>query len=233
MDFVAGENLDTCWARWEVSTSKSNEAKQHLVLQQLAAIMLELSQPRFDKIGSITRAADGSWAVTKRPLTYDMYVHLSGVPGFPMDAWPLGPLKSAEEYKAFVSHLRHQQMMCLRNINLPGTWNAEGFLDFQTGKHINVQRAMATAGGRLLSRKAMDLPDYAAHLNGDNGPFAIFCPDLSAFDILADPDTGRITALLDLEFTNAMPAAFTRDPPLWFATYSLDKCIERGLLPIW
>ncbi|OAA63459.1 Protein kinase-like domain protein [Niveomyces insectorum RCEF 264] len=233
MDFVEGENLNACWTDWEASTSEADKAKQRTAVQQLAAILLELSRPRFDKIGSITKAADGSWVVTQRPLTYDMYVHLSGIPDFPTDAWPAGPLQSTQEYKAFVAHLRRQQMMCLRNINLPGTWDTEGFFDFQTGKHIDMERAIATASGRVLSRRAMDLPDYAAHLNGDIGPFAIFCPDLSRFDILADPATGKITALLDLEFTNTMPAAFAQDPPLWHATYDLARCIERGLLSIW
>lgn len=34
-------------------------------------------------------------------------------------------------------------------------------------------------------------------------------------NMLINPKTLRITALLDVEFTNAMPAQFTYDPPWW------------------
>ncbi|KAI0423387.1 kinase-like domain-containing protein [Xylaria sp. FL1042] len=233
MDFVEGENLNTCLARWEASASASDEEKKRFAFQQLATILLELNCSRFDKIGSITKAADGSWAVTRRPLTYDMYMCLTSIPDFATDTWPTEPLQTAQEYKAFVADMSRQRMMCLRNINIPGTWDSEGFFTFQQGENINMERAMATARGRLRACRAMDLPDYAAYLNTDNGPFTIFCPDLSNFDIVADPVTGQIKALLDLEFTNAMPAAFTQDPPIWISAYSLSTSLQRGFLPTW
>ncbi|KIH91011.1 hypothetical protein SPBR_01994 [Sporothrix brasiliensis 5110] len=208
MYFVEGESLNAFWTRWEASTSEADEAKQRSVLRQLAAIWLELYRARFDKTGRLTRAADGSWAVTQRPLAYDMST------------------------KTFVAHLRRQQL-CLSNINLPGTWDAEGFFAFQTGSHIDMEHTMATASDWLLSRHAMDLPDYAAHLHGDNGPYAIFCPDLSRVDILADPATGLIIAVLDLEFTNTMHATFTQGPSLGTPLMTSAGCIERGLFSTW
>jgi hypothetical protein len=33
--------------------------------------------------------------------------------------------------------------------------------------------------------------------------------------MLVDAETLKITAVLDLEFTNAMPAQFAYDPPWW------------------
>lgn len=240
MDFVEGQPLSVSLDRWEKTKYKDDEddddgqdARRRFTLHQLAAILLELSRPRFDQIGSITCTADRKWTVTRRPLTLDMYMHLSAIPNFPTDTWPTGPL-SVQEYKTFVAHLRQQQMMCQRNINIPGTWSAEGYLDFQKGNDIDMARALATARGRVLSRRAMDLPTYAAHLaDDDRRPAIIFCHDLSPKDILVDPATGQIRALLDLEFTNAMPASFAEDPPVWLTTFSLGLCLERGLLPSW
>ncbi|OAA64215.1 hypothetical protein SPI_02862 [Niveomyces insectorum RCEF 264] len=66
-----------------------------------------------------------------------------------------------------------------------------------------------------------------------NWPFAIFNPNFHARNILVDPDTGRITALLDLEYTNAMPAPFAEDPPLWLLPGQLPRYFELGYFPLW
>ncbi|OAA66618.1 Protein kinase-like domain protein [Niveomyces insectorum RCEF 264] len=233
MDFIDGESLHTLFTRWKTSKDAEDEAKRRFVYEQLAAIVLALSRPRFDKIGSITRAVDGSWAVTRRPLTYDMHAQLSGIPHFPTDAWPTGPLQSAREYRELVAGIRHQQMLSLRSINIPGAWNTEGYFDLQAGSAINMERAMATARGRVVARRATALPACTPHLDNDHGPFAIVCPDLCLRDFLVDPATGRITAMLDLEFTNALPVAFAHDPPVWLTTSNLDRYLEYGLLPYW
>jgi hypothetical protein len=40
----------------------------------------------------------------------------------------------------------------------------------------------------------------------DSGPFRVFCDDLWPSNMLVNPKTMRITALLDFEFTNVIPA---------------------------
>lgn len=40
----------------------------------------------------------------------------------------VGHPRLSDRRVSFVALLRHQQMMCRRNINLPGTWRAEGLL---------------------------------------------------------------------------------------------------------
>lgn len=47
----------------------------------------------------------------------------------------------------------------------------------------------------------------------DDGPFRLFCDDLRPLNMLADPRTMCITALLDFEFTNVMPAQYAYDLP--------------------
>jgi hypothetical protein len=45
--------------------------------------------------------------------------------------------------------------------------------------------------------------------------------------MLVDPDTLRITALLDFEFTNTMPAQFAYDPPWWLLLLGPDMWLEH------
>lgn len=45
--------------------------------------------------------------------------------------------------------------------------------------------------------------------------------------MLVDPKTLNITAVPDLEFTNAMPAAFTYDPPWWLLLSGPEMWLER------
>ncbi|KAL9131449.1 MAG: hypothetical protein Q9217_000597 [Psora testacea] len=61
-----------------------------------------------------------------------------------------------------------------------------------------------------------------------NGPFKLFCDDLRPANILVNKKTLRITAVLDLEFTNAMPPQFAHDPPWWLLLVGPDMWLERG-----
>jgi hypothetical protein len=45
--------------------------------------------------------------------------------------------------------------------------------------------------------------------------------------MLIDEETLEITAVLDLEFTNAMPAQFTYDPPWWLLLLGPDMWLEH------
>jgi hypothetical protein len=48
------------------------EEKLVFVYEQIADILLQLSALTFDKIGAPIEAEPGVWAVTERPLTFDM-----------------------------------------------------------------------------------------------------------------------------------------------------------------
>jgi hypothetical protein len=45
--------------------------------------------------------------------------------------------------------------------------------------------------------------------------------------MLVDPKTLQITAVLDFEFTNTMPAQFVYDPPWWLLLLGPDMWLER------
>ena len=62
--------------------------------------------------------------------------------------------------------------------------------------------------GRLL---VLDPADH----DGDTGPFKLCWFDFRPCNILVDKDTLQITAILNLELTNAMPAQFAHEPFWW------------------
>jgi hypothetical protein len=75
---------------------------------------------------------------------------------------------------------------------------------------------------RLLYAKSSD-----KHCVEDSGPFKLFCDDFRPQNILVDPKTLRIKAVLDLEFTNAMPRQFASDAPWWLLLVGPDSYLLR------
>ncbi|KFY95481.1 hypothetical protein V500_02760 [Pseudogymnoascus sp. VKM F-4518 (FW-2643)] len=61
----------------------------------------------------------------------------------------------------------------------------------------------------------------------DCGPFKLFC-DFPPQNILVDPKTHRITAVLDLELANAMPSQYSSEPPWWLLLAGPDSYLLRG-----
>ncbi|KAF1963642.1 phosphotransferase enzyme family protein-like protein [Byssothecium circinans] len=175
------------------------------VFSQLADITLQLYKFNFDHIGAISKASStGSWAVTRRPLTYSMN-ELATTAFYPVDKFPKGPFASASEYfRNLVSehktHLWTQRNLC---------------------------RSQVEARDRYIARHlfAKSVDRYCVN---DQGPFKIFCDDFRPQNILVDPTTLRIKAVLDLEFTNSMPSQFSSDPPWWLVLAGPDSYIIRG-----
>lgn len=134
--------------------------------------MLQLSQLPLPRIGAISKES-GEWAVTRRPMTYDMN-DLVADTGFPTGKLPSGPLSWASEYSnqradELWAHLCTQQNIC------------------ETREDVHRR---STARRRLaeLDLKYFIDTDLSFRLFGD--------------DMLADPDTLKITVVLDFEFTN-------------------------------
>ena len=58
------------------------------------------------------------------------------------------------------------------------------------------------------------------------GRFPLFCDDLRPTNMLVDLATLRITAVLDWEFTNAMPLQFVEDVPWWLLLWNPARWIS-------
>jgi hypothetical protein len=171
---------------------------------QIAGIMLQLYKFNFDHIGAISKASPTeSWSVTKRPLTYSMN-ELATTVFYPMDRFPTGPLESATEYFQSLMSQHKTHMWTQRNL----CRNRPDAFDRYTSRHLFAE---------LVGKYCTD----------DRGPFKLFCDDFRPTNIIVDPSTLCIKAVLDLEFTNAMPSQFASEPPWWLLLAGPDSYLIR------
>ncbi|KAJ9296886.1 hypothetical protein DTO271G3_5085 [Paecilomyces variotii] len=184
------------------------------IYHQIAHYMLQLSQLTFPRIGAIARNhASGTWYVARRLLTYNMN-ELATVAGYPAGQFPIAPFDRASDY-----------LKSIANEHITHLWTQRNLAD---DPEIAQKRFIAR------HRFAQLIPKYCTE---DSGPFRLFCDDMRPSNMLVDPETLRITAVLDFEFTNAMPAEFTYDPPWWLLLSGpeiwLDRCSMEEFLALY
>ncbi|RTE71398.1 hypothetical protein BHE90_014193 [Fusarium euwallaceae] len=221
MDWVPGDNLR------EFLKSEPSDELRFRIYRQLASFYLELHRLPLKGIGSVAKdEATGGWAITKRPLTIDMHQFAIGIHEFPTDTWPSGPLESSSDYFDFVSSQHAVQLWNLRNLNALYLEQTESR---QLDSSNNFNKISEMARRRYKARYGFaQLTGHFCAADENLGPFRIFNPDLNPRNFLVDPMTGKITGFIDLEFTNAMPAQFSRDPPLWLFKALPEQCLDRG-----
>ena len=181
-----------------------NDTTLDIVYDQIADYMVQLSEQDFTGIGAISEdPASNTWSVTGRPLTYNMN-ELATVSSYTIDKFPTSQFASVNEY---FQNLANEHLI-----------------------HLRTQRNLADdpedAQKRFFARHRFKqlIPKYCIQ---DAGPFKPFCDDLQPSNVLADPETLQITAVLDFEFTNAMPAQYAYDPPWWLLLLGPDMWLER------
>lgn len=214
MDYVSGALLSSVLIKptagdqeEQVLNADIDNAVLDKIYLQIADYLLQLSQLTFSRIGAISEEQDSptGWSVTKRPLTYNMN-ELASVTTYPPDQFPTAPFDRASDYFESVANEHLTHLWTQRNL----TDNAE------------------IARNRFIARHkfAQLIPKYCL----DNAGFILFCDDMRPANMLVDPETLRITALIDLEFTNAMPAQFTYDPPWWLLLSGPESWLDRGAM---
>ncbi|POR32977.1 Uncharacterized protein TPAR_06806 [Tolypocladium paradoxum] len=211
MDYVDGTLLSTILKQPTKEEMDLNPDIDNAVLDkiyhQIADYILQLSQLTFTHIGAISRDRDSNtWSVTRRPLTYNMN-ELATVAGYPDDQFPTSTFNRASDYLRSVA-----------NEHLTHLWTQRNLAD-----DPEIAQARFIARHRL----AQLIPKYCID---NTGPFIPFCDDLRPSNILVHPETLQITAVLDFEFTNAMPAQFTYDPPWWLLLSGPEVWVDRGAI---
>jgi hypothetical protein len=153
-----------------------------------------------------------TWSVTGRALTFKMN-ELATDTGYPADQFPNAPFTSASDYFHAIADQNMLHLQTQRNLSNPGD-------------EANVRR-------RFIARRQFRqlIPKYCPEDEEDNntvgGPFKLFCDDMQPSNMFIDPRTLRITALLNFEFTNSMPAQFTYDPPWWLLLRGPDMWLDH------
>ncbi|KAI1316746.1 hypothetical protein F5Y16DRAFT_406798 [Xylariaceae sp. FL0255] len=98
---------------------------------------------------------------------------------------------------------------------------------YQKGDNIDMAQAMAIARGRFMAREAFATPAPTSFLEDDNnGPFVIFYLEIRARNMLVNRGTAEVTAMVDFEFTNTIPASFAQDIPQWLGRHDMQKAID-------
>ena len=211
MDYVDGTRLSTILKQPTENDQEDvilnpdiDNTTLDIVYDQIADYMVQLSKLDFTSIGAISEdPASNIWSVTGRPLTYNMN-ELATVSGYPIDKFPTAQFASVNEY---FQNLANEHLI-----------------------HLQTQRNLADnpedAQKRFVARHWFKqlIPQYCIE---DSGPFKPFCDDLQPSNMLADLQTLHITAVLDFEFTNTMPAQFAYDPPWWLLLLGPDMWLER------
>ena len=181
-----------------------DEKKLNIIYDQLADYTLQMFKLNFHLIGAISNSKTLDECSFKRPLTYSMN-ELVTCAGYPDHELPTTPFESVKDY---LNSLTHEHIV-----------------------HLQTQRNAAHNPSRAeelyVARRLISKLTTKFCLN-DSGPFKLFCDDLRPQNMLVDPDTLQITAILDLEFTNAMPAQFSCDPPWWLLLVGPDMWLQRG-----
>ncbi|KAJ5561572.1 hypothetical protein N7535_003967 [Penicillium sp. DV-2018c] len=170
--------------------------------QETMVLNPDIDYATLDKI--YYQIASCEWNVTGRPLTYNMN-KLATDSGYPVDQFPTAPFDRTSDYLSSIAkeHLTH-------------LWTQRNIVDDER-----------TAQKRFIVRHqfAKLIPKYYPE---DSGLFIPFCDDMRPSNMLIDPETLQITAVLDFEYTNAMPAEFTYDPPWWLLLSGPEMWLERG-----
>ncbi|KAF4455101.1 Protein kinase-like domain protein [Fusarium austroafricanum] len=122
MDFIDGVRLSTFLKQPTededadlVLNPNIKEEILDTIYNQLADYILQLSQLNFSLIGAISQDASESWAVTSRPLTYDMNELATGT-GYPTNQLPAVQFHRASDYFQSVSNQRLLHLKTQRNL---------------------------------------------------------------------------------------------------------------------
>ncbi|KAJ5101917.1 hypothetical protein NUU61_004139 [Penicillium alfredii] len=210
MDYINSIPLSTILKQPDLEDMVLNPNIDNTILDkiyhQIASYIFQLSQLKFARIGAISKDdASGTWHVTGRPLTYNIN-ELATVAGYPDDQFPTAPFNRASDYLKSLAneHLIHLQTQ--RNL----------------ADNTEIARKRFTARHRFAQLVSKYYPD-----SEDYGLFIPFCDDMRPSNMLINPETFQITSILDFEFSNAMPAEFTYDPPWWLLLSGPEMWLER------
>ncbi|EAQ91085.1 hypothetical protein CHGG_03020 [Chaetomium globosum CBS 148.51] len=217
MDFIEGVRLSTFLKEPSeddqadpILNPAIEEATLETIYDQLADYILQISQLEFSSIGAISKdVSSGTWSVTGRPLTFNMN-ELATNTGYPADQFPNAPLIHASDYfHALADH---------------------HLLHLRTQRNLSPSNGAADVQRRFIARHHFRqlIPKYCTTTTGSSvGPFTLFRDDLQPANMLLNPTTLRITALLDFEFAYSAPAHFTHDPPWWLLLRGPDLWLDK------
>ncbi|KAI9681529.1 MAG: hypothetical protein M1817_002813 [Caeruleum heppii] len=188
-----------------------SETKLEKLYGQMADVLLQLAKLSFSEIGSLGERDDGSWAVTGRPLTFNMneLVQLANVPPSKL---PSSTFPTASSYFSALAEMHIEHLSVQRNDVIDSVADCR---QKYIGRHLFRQ---------VAAEKRLGEPEL------ETGPFRLFCDDLRPTNVLLDEEL-NIVGVIDWEFCYAAPAEFTHSPPWWLLLEMPEYW--RGGYPSW
>lgn len=161
--------------------------------QEMAKLILELSKPKFPKIGALTEGLNGEFRVSRRPFTFNMN-ELSTSANVPPHVLPK-PNAIFESAADYFKSLATQHML--------------HFLTQRNDAITDEADCRKKFVARCLFSKVVQRIQF------HEGPFQLYCDDFRPSNVLVDVQNGRIAAAIDWEFTYVAPVEFGYVAPWW------------------
>lgn len=130
MEFMEGENLGDFLKKPTADNADRaildpdfSDDKFNCIHEQLACMLLELSNLEFPRIGAISKDATGQWTVAGPPLTYDMNEVVSFA-GFPAENFTTMPVfdRASDYFTARAKYMQvHLETQRTAAYDRPGT----------------------------------------------------------------------------------------------------------------
>jgi broad specificity phosphatase PhoE len=174
--------------------------------KQIADYLLQIYQLNFNAAGAISKSSSNMWLVSERPLTDNMNVLVTSVSNYPVENFPTTTCSSPELYFQQLAEMNLTHLNIQRNL----VTNRENAKRFFIARHRMKERL-----GQWISTTT------------DTSPFKLYCYDFRPSNMIVDEDF-NIKAVIDFEFSNALPAQFAHDPPWWLIVFRPTEWIERG-----
>jgi len=185
-----------------------------------AKVILELSQHKFTRIGSLRETAGGSFSVAGQPVTQNMsdMLQLANIPSTifsPKDK----TFQSAEEYYLNLARSHLIQLVFQHNDLVESA-------DDCRNKYVARQLFCQLAKQGRLSTFGFAEDDWSAQIQtktktskllpapSNSDSFRLFGDDFRPGNILIN-DANEVVSVIDWEFTYTAPTQFVLDPPWW------------------
>ncbi|OTA92545.1 hypothetical protein M434DRAFT_74395 [Hypoxylon sp. CO27-5] len=174
-----------------------DEKKLEYLYSQMANILLQLSNLRFPRIGSLVEGSKDEISVAARPLTQNMNDMVEFTNMLPsLLPSPDETFSSARDWYMVLADLHMKQLAFQHN-------NAVDDVEDARDKYV----------ARQLFRNLVKKGSIPNSSVADND-FRLWSEDLTPSNVLIDSNL-RVVGVIDWEFAHAAPAHFTFDPPWW------------------
>ncbi|KAI9162701.1 Low-affinity potassium transport protein [Paramyrothecium foliicola] len=194
-----------------------SETKLRQLYKKMARCTLELAQPKFPRIGSLSETSAGVYEVTGRPITLNMsnMVQLSNIPSsiFPTKGTTY---QNANDWYTALADMQLATLVFQHN-DLVSTENdcRTKFVARQLFRKLAREGKLTTFGFAEdnWSAQAQQFPSkLPGPSNSDS--FRLWSDDFRPVNILVD-NQDEVIGAIDWEFTYAAPSQFTLDCPWW------------------